>query len=91
MITIKKQSKPISKLKRGDNVTVDGHVLEIDDHYIFIKHKNTTEMIIELFNPKTEKEYQIRYFDDQIESSMEFYYLQNDFQYTKADVKLIEW
>jgi hypothetical protein len=91
MITIKKQSKPVTKLKKGDKITVDGHVLEIDDHYVFIKHKDTTEMIIELFNPKTEKEYQIRYFDDQVESSMEFYYLQNDFQYTRADVKLIEW
>lgn len=91
MITIKKQSKPVTKLKKGDKITVDGHVLEIDDHYIFIKHKDTTEMIIELFNPKTEKEYQIRYFDDQVESSIEFYYLQNDFQYTKADVKEISW
>ena len=91
MVTKVKQSKPVSKLKKGDKVTVDGHILEIDDHYVFIKHKDTTEMIIELFNPKTEKEYQIRYFDDQIESSMEFYYLQNDFQYTRADVKSIEW
>lgn len=86
-----KQSKPISKLKKGDKVKVDGHVLEIDDHYVFIKHKDTTEMIIELFNPKTDKEYQIRYFDDQVETSLEFYYLQGEIQYTKADVKTIEW
>jgi NhaP-type Na+/H+ and K+/H+ antiporter len=92
MIKIKKQSKPIAKLKKGDKIKVDGHTLEVDDHYVFIKHKDTTEMILELFNPKTEKEYQLRYFDDQVESSLEFYYLQNEFQYVKAEsIKEIEW
>lgn len=92
MITIKRQSKPIGNLKKGDRISVDGHALEVDDHYVFIKHKDTTEMILELFNPKTDKEYQLRYFDDQVESSMEFYYLQGEFQYIKADnVKEIEW
>jgi hypothetical protein len=92
MIKIKKQSKPIEKLKKGDKVVVDGHSLEIDDHYVFMKHKDTTEMILELFNPKTEKEYQLRYFDDQVESSLEFYYLQNEFQYVKAEsVKEVWW
>jgi hypothetical protein len=92
MIKIKKQSKPIEELKKGDKVVVDGHSLEIDDHYVFMKHKDTTEMIIELFNPKTEKEYQLRYFHDQVESSLEFYYLQNEFQYVKAEsVKEVWW
>lgn len=92
MLKVKKQSKPIAKLKKGDRVVVDGHVLEVDDHYVFMKHKSTTEMILELFNPKTDKEYQLRYFDDQVESSMEFYYLQNEFQYVKAEsVKEVEW
>ena len=86
-----KQSKSIEKLKKGDKVTIDGNVLEIDAHYVFMKHENTTEMIIELFNPKTEKEYQLRYFNDQIESSIEFYYLQGELQYVRADVKSIEW
>ncbi len=86
-----KQSKPIAGLKKGDKVTVDGHVLEVDDHYVFVKHKDTTEMILELFNPKTEKEYQIRYFDDQVDTSLEFYYLQGEIQYVKADVKDISW
>lgn len=90
-ITIKKQSKPIAKLKKGDKVTVDGHVLEVDAHELFIKHKDTTEMLIELFNPKTDKDYQIRYFDDQVESSLEFYYLQGEIQYTRAEVKEISW
>ncbi len=92
MLSIKKQSKPIADLKKGDHITVDGHILEVDDHYVFIKHKDTTEMIIELFNPETEKEYQLRYFDDQVETSMEFYYLQNEFQYIKAEnVKGVGW
>jgi len=90
MTTLKK-SKPIANLKKGDKMKVDGHELEIDAHYMFLDHKTTKEMIIELFNPKTDKEYQIRYFDDQIDTSLEFYYLQNDFQYIKADVKSIEW
>ena len=92
MLKVKKQSKPIANLKKGDKIVVDGHALEIDDHYVFMEHKDTTEMIIELFNPKTEKEYQLRYFDDQVESSLEFYYLQGEFQYIKAEsVKEIEW
>ncbi len=92
MLEIKRQSKPIAQLKKGDKVTIDSHVLEVDDHYIFLKHKDTTEMILELFNPKTDKEYQLRYFDDQVESSMEFYYLQNEFQYIKAEnVKEVSW
>ena len=32
MVMIKKQSKPIASLKKGDKVTVDGHELEIDSH-----------------------------------------------------------
>lgn len=85
------QSKPIAKLKKGDKVTVDGHVLEVDDHYLFLDHKTTKEMIVELFNPKTDKDYQLRYFDDQVETSVEFYFLQNDFEYKKVEVKQVEW
>ncbi len=89
---IKRQSKPIANLKKGDKVIVDSHALEVDSHYVFIKHKNTNEMIIELFNPKTDKEYQLRYFDDQVETSLEFYYLQGEFQYMRVDsVKEVEW
>ena len=92
MLKVKKQSKPIDKLKKGDKVVVDKHSLTVDAHYVFMEHKDTTEMILELFNPKTEKEYQLRYFNDQVESSLEFYYLQNEFQYVKAEsVKEIEW
>ena len=91
MVMIKKQSKPIASLKKGDKVTVDGHELEVDSHYLFLDHKTTKEMIIELFNPKTDKEYQIRYFDDQVATSLEFYYLQGEIQYIRADVKEIFW
>lgn len=91
MSIIIKQSKPIADLEKGDKVLVDGHSLEVDSHYIFLEHKDTIEMIIELFNPKTDKEYQIRYFNDQIESSIEFYYLQGEFQYIKAEIKEISW
>ena len=85
------QSKPIAQLKRGDKIIVEGHALEVEDHYLFIDHKTTKEMIIELFNPKTNKEYQLRYFDDQVESSIEFYYLQEEFEYKRADVESISW
>jgi hypothetical protein len=92
MIRLKKQSKPISEIKKGDKMTVDGHILEVDEHYVFIEHKDTNEMIIELFNTKTNKEYQLRYFDDQVETSLEFYYLQGEFQYVRVDeIKEVEW
>jgi len=48
-------------------------------------------MIIEVYNPKNEKEYQIRYFDDQVESSVEVYQLENDFQYVKKDPDTVGW
>jgi hypothetical protein len=91
MIKIKKQSKPISELKKGDKIFIDGKAVIVDAHYLFIKHKTTTEMIIEVYSEKTEKDYQIRYFDDQIETSLEFYALENDFQYTRKEVNEIEW
>lgn len=86
-----KMSKPVDKIKKGDKIKVEGHELVVDEHYVFIEHKDTTEMIIELFNPKNDKEYQIRYFSDQVETSIEFYFLQGEFQYTRVDVKKIEW
>lgn len=91
MIKIKKQSKLIADIKKGDYIFVDGHKLEVDAHYLFMDHGNTKEMIIELFNPKTEKDYQLRYFDDQIETSLDFYYLQGEFEYKRAEVESIEW
>ena len=65
--------------------------MKIDKHYLFHEHGNMNEMIIEVFNPENEKEYQIRYFDDQQDSSIEVYYLEGDFQYVKKDPKTISW
>ena len=90
-VIITKQSKPISKIKKGDKIWIHEKEMIVDDHYLFIDHKTTKEMIIEVYNPKNEKEYQIRYFDDQVESSIEVYQLENDFQYVKKDPDSISW
>ena len=90
-VPIKKQSKPISQLKKGDKLYIQGVEMIVDAHYLFIDHGNTKEMIIEVYNPKNNREYQIRYFDDQVESSIEIYELVGDFQYVKREAKYIEW
>ncbi|MDO8563710.1 MAG: hypothetical protein Q7R87_01755, partial [Nanoarchaeota archaeon] len=59
-------SKPIGKVKKGDKVSVDGKQLEVDAHFCLIDHGSTKEMAIELFDPKDDKDYQLRYFDDQV-------------------------
>src|SRR3989344_4082175 len=66
-----KSSKPISKIKKGDKIKVDSLNLEVDAHIILIDHGSTKEMAIECFDPKTDKDYQLRYFSDQIETSIE--------------------
>ncbi len=83
-------SKPIQKLKKGDKIKVDDLTLEIDDHYVLIDHGNTKEMAIDAFDPKTDKDYQIRYFSDQIDTSLEFYELQ-EIMYVKKAVRKIEF
>ena len=88
---ILKQSKSLANLKKGDKIKVNGTELIVDSHYLFIDHKTTKEMIIEVYNPKNEREFQIRYFDDQIETSIEVYELSNDFQYVGRDFETIEW
>ncbi len=91
MVEIKKQSKVIGKLKEGDSFFINGKEMKVDKQYLFQDHKDMKEMIIEIFNPENEREYQIRYFDDQIESSIEIYELLNDFQYVRREPKIIEW
>lgn len=88
---ILKQSKPITDLKKGDNVLINGAEVVVDNQIVFQEHKGSNEMIIEVYNPKNEREYQIRYFDDQIDSSIEVYELQGDFQYVRREPKTIEW
>lgn len=90
MVSIK-SSKPISSLSKGDFVTVDGKKLEIDAHYVFEDYKTTKEMLIELFDPKTDKDYQIRYFSDQVEETVKFYELKEIVYEENENVQKIEW
>ena len=89
-MVIIKASKGVSKVKKGDKVKVDGLELEVDAHYVLIDHgNNTKEMTIELFD-NDDKEYQLRYFSDRAEESMEFFELQ-DIMYTRKDIKKVEF
>ena len=90
-LKIEKQSKPLGKVKEGDSIFLNGKEMKVDKHYLFQDHKNTKEMIIEIFNPENEREYQIRYFDDQVESSIEVYELQEEFQYVRREPKTVRW
>lgn len=85
-----KQSKPIGKIKKGDIVTINGKKLEVDSHYIFEDYKTTKEMIIELFDTKTDQDYQLRYFDDQVPATLKFYELKA-IVYEEQEIKKIEW
>jgi len=85
-----KASKPIEKIKKGDKIKVDSLTLEVDAHIIIISHGNTKEMAIDCFDPKTDKDYQIRYFSDQVETSIELYEM-TEITYNKLEVKKIEW
>lgn len=89
-MNISKQSKKISELKKGDVVVVNGKKLEVDAHYVFEDYKTTKEMLIELFDSKTDKDYQLRYFDDQIEETLKFYELK-EIVYEEVELVKIEW
>ena len=90
MVTIK-ASKPIASLKKGDIVSVDGKKLEVDTQYVFEDYKTTKEMLIELFDPKTDKDYQIRYFNDQVEDTIKFYELKEIVYEENENVQKFEW
>jgi len=90
-LKIERQSKNIRELDKGDSLWINGKEMKVDKQYLFQNHGDTKEMIIEIFNPENEREYQVRYFNDQIESSIEVYELQNDFQYIKREPKTISW
>jgi len=85
-----KASRPISKVKKGDKIKIDGKEYEVDSHYVLIDHKTTKEMAIEVFD-KEDKDYQVRYFDDQVEKTLEFYELQGEIMFVKKPFKKIEW
>ncbi len=91
MLKIEKQSKALPEVCEGDSFFINGSEMKVDKQYLFLNHGNTKEMIIEVFNPKNEREYQIRYFDDQIESSIEIYELVGDFQYLRREAKSVAW
>ncbi|MBU0906764.1 MAG: hypothetical protein KKD18_06945 [Nanoarchaeota archaeon] len=88
--TAVKGSKPIGKIKKGDKIKVDGLILEVDAHVVLIDHGTTKEMAIECFDPKADKDYQIRYFDDQVDTSIEVYSLE-EIVYSRMKVRKIEW
>jgi len=90
-LKIEKQSKDIGKLKEGDKFFINGKEMKVDKQYLFQNHGKMKEMIIEVFNVENEREYQIRYFDDQVETSIEVYELQGDFQYVRREPKTIRW
>lgn len=84
-----KASKPVSKIKKGDKIWVDDNEFEVDSHYMLMDHDNTKEMTIELFD-KNDKDYQLRYFSDQVENTIEFYELQ-EIMYFKKPIQKVEW
>ena len=90
-LKIEKPSKDIGKLKEGDKFFINGKAMKVDKQYLFQNHGKMKEMIIEVFNTENEREYQIRYFDDQVEASIEVYELQGDFQYVRREPKTIKW
>ena len=85
-----KSSKKLSEVKKGDMVKVDGLTLEVDAHVILIDHGDTKEMALELFNPKNEDEFQLRYFSDQPETSLRFLKL-NEIVYDPVEIAKVEW
>ena len=85
-----KGSKPISELKKGDKIRVDSKEFEVDEQYVLIDHGNTKEMAIECFDKKTDKDYQLRYFSENVENSLEFYELA-EIVYNRIEIKKVEW
>lgn len=91
VLKIEKQSKPLIELKKGDKFFINGGEMIVDSQFLFHAHKDTNEMIIEIYNPKNEREYQVRYFDDQVESSIQVYELVGDFEYVRREPKTVAW
>jgi hypothetical protein len=90
-LKIEKQSKDLTKLGEGDSFFINGKEMKVDKQYLFIDHGQMKEMIIEIYNPENEREYQVRYFDDQINTSIEIYELLEDFEYIKREPKSVAW
>jgi hypothetical protein len=88
---ITKRSKDIGKIKKGDKIFINGKAMTVDSQYVFVDHGSMKEMIIEFFNPDNDREYQLRYFSDQVDSSIEIYELQGEFQYVRREPKSVGW
>ena len=91
MIKIEKQSKAIGELGEGDRVWINGKEMRVDKQFLMQNHGKMKEMIIEVFNEENGREYQVRYFDDQVESSIEVYELQGEIQYVRREPRTISW
>mgnify|MGYP001614036200 CR=1 FL=1 len=83
-------SKPIGKLVKGDRIIVDGVALTVDAHEVLIDHGSTKEMAIDAFDAKKDIDYQVRYFSDQVEQTIELYQLQ-EIMYIKKPMATISW
>jgi len=91
-----KASKPIKQLKKGEKVKIDGRAWEIDFHGILMEHNDgkggkVPEMVMEIFDPKTDEDGQVRYFENNLEMSLEFYLLKDDILYVRKNFEKIEW
>ena len=84
-----KGSKPIAKIKKGDKMKLDTIDVEVDTHYMLMDHGSTKEMAIEVFD-KNDNDYQIRYFDDQVEGTLEVYQLQ-EIMYLRKPFRSVSW
>ena len=91
ILKIEKKSKDIGKLDEGDKFFVNGKEMKVDKQFLFQDHGQMKEMIIEIFNPENDREYQVRYFDDQIDTSIEIYELVSDFEYVRREPKTVAW
>lgn len=90
-LKIEKKSKDIGKLGEGDKFFINRKEMKVDKQFLFQDHGKMKEMIIEIFNEENEREYQVRYFDDQVESSIEIYELVGEFEYVRREPKSVAW
>ena len=90
-LKIEKKSKDIGKLGEGDKFFINRKEMKVDKQFLFQDHGKMREMIIEIFNEENEREYQVRYFDDQVESSIEIYELVGEFEYVRREPKSVAW
>jgi hypothetical protein len=85
-----KASKPIGQIKKDDLITIDGKKYHVDAQLLLIDHGQTKEMGIELYDDK-DIDYQLRYFADQVEETLEFYELVKEVMYERRDMQKISW